>query len=209
LVASLLREGGLRSRRWDWKSASEESLTEWSIVLRRYYMVDMELGDLMRRFGEVLPPPEGAKQEELKPDDVARIRSKVDKLSANLEAALADQRVSDGTFGNMEVDKKLSPKQKQALFDEHKEEWHKAQELAELGRAARGRSQELLAEVGRHQRDSSDKSMAPRLFEQFKAATTQFQERRAVFEHGMQASSARLLALKGRVSKAAAPPAGG
>merc|ERR1719188_2703440 len=88
-VASLLREGGVRSRRWDWKSASEESLTEWSIVLRRYYMVDMELADLIRRFGEAFPA-EGAKQEKVKPDDMAHIRAKVEKLSANLEAALTD-----------------------------------------------------------------------------------------------------------------------
>jgi len=42
-------------KKWNWKEASEESKTEWAIVLKRYVLADMTVYELSRHFGEAHP----------------------------------------------------------------------------------------------------------------------------------------------------------
>lgn len=139
--ASLLR------KKWDWKTASGESVTEWAIVLRRFHMVDMELTDLLTMFSFDLPvnPETGMPQTVDMQADLPRMRKKVEKLSENLENAVKDQQTADDTFGNMETDRRLSASDKEALAVDHRAELRRSQELLDLGRASLSHAKSLLS----------------------------------------------------------------
>lgn len=131
-VASLLR------KKWDWKTASDETLTEWAIELRRYNMVDMQLNDMVVGLSLVLPVDPTTGEARPNPDqgEVEHMRKKAGKIQSQLDGAAYDQKVADETFGNMEGDYELNAKQKQTLFDEHTKEVHKSQDLAGSGHEA-------------------------------------------------------------------------
>lgn len=132
-VASLLRK-----KKWDWKTASDETLTEWAIELRRYNMVDMQLNDMVVGLSLVLPVDPTTGEARPNPDqgEVEHMRKKAGKIQSQLDGAAYDQKVADETFGNMEGDSELNAKQKQTLFDEHTKEVHKSQDLAGSGHEA-------------------------------------------------------------------------
>lgn len=127
-VASTRPQLGLLERRWDWKEASEESRTEWSIVLKRYVLVDMTLFELGRHFEEALPAsPAGASGTSTTVDEdaLATARLKVERLQSNLEKAVLDQNTSDATAGDMQKDGRtnfLTRREKRILAEEHKRE---------------------------------------------------------------------------------------
>lgn len=118
--------GFIEKKKWTWKEASEESKTEWAIVLKRYFMVDMSLFELERHFDEALPPNTtsgGSHTVDAEALDKAQV--KLAKLQANLEKAVLDQSTSDTTAGDMQRNtprNHLSSGEKQALMREHTRE---------------------------------------------------------------------------------------
>lgn len=114
-------------RRWNWKAASEESKTEWGIVLKRYVMFDMALLELEHLWDEGFPATTGASSTRPTFDDdtLAKIRAKVDKLHLDLEKAVLDQSTSDSTADDMQKDMRsnhLTKAEKQTLRAEHQRE---------------------------------------------------------------------------------------
>lgn len=129
-IASLLRRG---QQRWDFKAAAEELRTEWGIVLRRFYMVDMEFADISLKLA-TLPPDEG--QGQAATDGIQKIARKVDQLAENLQAARRDLAVSQSTIVNMEVDEHLNASAREALGEEHQHQQEEAEILSHLGETA-------------------------------------------------------------------------
>lgn len=117
-----LLEQKKEKKKWNWKEASEESKTEWAIVLKRYVLSDMVTFELGRHFGEALPGTStaGDRQEALD-----MVRSKLARLESNLKKAVLDQNTSDATAGDMQKESKsnlLTMHEKRILADEHKRE---------------------------------------------------------------------------------------
>jgi len=131
-VASLL------GKRWDWKTASDEAITEWAIELRRYNMVDMELNDMVVRLSLVLPidPTTGEARPNPDQSEVEHMRKKANKIQSELDGAASSQHVADETFADMEGDTQFTLKDKQKLSDEHSKELLKFQDLARSGHEA-------------------------------------------------------------------------
>lgn len=122
---NLLEKG---QRKWNWKSASEESKTEWAIVLKRYVMFDMTLLELEHHWDEALPSlTVGTSSEEQKVDDesLAGIQAKVAKLQDNMQKAVLNQNTSDSTAEDMQRDlatNHLTKAEKKRLREEHERE---------------------------------------------------------------------------------------
>jgi len=111
-----------QEKKWNWKEASEESKTEWAIVLKRYVLIDMTLYELGRFFGEVVSTAEASSD---RGEVLDKARVKLARLQSNLERAVLDQNTSDATAGDMQKDRKgnkLTVHQKRTLADEHKRE---------------------------------------------------------------------------------------
>lgn len=109
-------------KKWNWKEASEESKTEWAIVLKRYTLVDLTLFELARHFGEALS---AGQQQDSADEAVGKARSKLTKMQSYLEKAILDQNTSDATAGDMQIDRKtnlLTAHEKRILAEEHKRE---------------------------------------------------------------------------------------
>eukprot|EP00929_Paragymnodinium_shiwhaense_P115455 TRINITY_DN84343_c0_g1_i1.p1 TRINITY_DN84343_c0_g1~~TRINITY_DN84343_c0_g1_i1.p1 ORF type:complete len:281 (+),score=106.50 TRINITY_DN84343_c0_g1_i1:47-889(+) len=115
----------IEKRKWSWKEASEESKTEWGIVLKRYIMVDMALYELERHFDEAIPEKGVAVEEADIVAALGRSRTKLSKLKANLDRAVLDQNTTDSTAADMQVVRKgdqLTTAEKKLLDEEHKKE---------------------------------------------------------------------------------------
>lgn len=139
--ASLIRSHQSVHKRWDWHSASAESRTEWGIVMRRYYMVDLGLSDLSLQLSQVFPfdPNTGlAAMPDLSSGevDLDRLQKKAARLSDNLESAKKDLDQSDNTFSDIAVNRGLSPDEQKALRGEHQKQKEMAEDLNTLGEAA-------------------------------------------------------------------------
>jgi len=119
-------------KKWNWKDASEETKTEWGIVLKRYVMVDLMLFELGRHFEAALPAP--AQTEDgggtagsdgrLVVDEEAlnATAAKLSKIKNNLDKAVLDQNTSDATSADMQKSRKsdhLSLAEKKTLWKEH------------------------------------------------------------------------------------------
>jgi len=146
------RKIALIRQRWDWKTASDEALTEWSIELRRYNMVDMELSDLVVRLSLILPvdPTTGEARPKVDESEVQLVREKAAKVETQLDGAAYDQHVADQTFSDMVGDshhlsKTLSNTEKQALSDQHAQELKQSQDLSGSGHEALRRALAVLA----------------------------------------------------------------
>jgi len=111
-------------KKWNWKQASEESKTEWAIVLKRYVLADMTVYELSRHFGEALPSTAGPTTEDQR-DALGWADKKLARLTSNLERAVLDQNTSDATAVDMQIARKtnlLTVHEKRLLADEHKRE---------------------------------------------------------------------------------------
>merc|ERR1719253_72776 len=101
------RSALIEKRKWSWKEASEESKTEWGIVLKRYIMVDMSLYELERHFDEAAPEVGVGTGVSVDEADIAaalaKSRKKLAKLKANLDMAVLDQNTTDTTAADMQV----------------------------------------------------------------------------------------------------------
>lgn len=110
-------------RKWNWKEASEETKTEWGIVLKRYVMVDLMLFELERKFEEAMPAPGGADGHLVVDEDALEAtRKRLAKVKMNLDKAVLDQNTSDATSADMQKVRKndhLSAAEKKALWKEH------------------------------------------------------------------------------------------
>lgn len=118
----LLEERKIEKKKWNWKEASEESKTEWAIVLKRYVMASMSVFELERFFGEALPSASGLGEQH---EALDKARKKLARLQSNLEKAVLDQNTSDATAGDMQLNRKdnlLTVHEKRILAQEHKRE---------------------------------------------------------------------------------------
>lgn len=109
-------------KKWNWKEASDESKTEWAIVLKRYVLADMTLYEIDRFFGEALDATASTDEQR---EVVEKTRVKLSRLQSSFEKAVADQNTSDSTAGDMQKDIKsneLTVHEKRLLADEHKRE---------------------------------------------------------------------------------------
>jgi hypothetical protein len=116
----------LFTKRWDWKEASDESKTEWGIVLKRCYMVDTLFFQLQRLLSETLGLREDSVPE-LSKVTMKHIQKVMVKVDMNLKKATEDQHTSDVTFANMEKDSKvnkLTAQERRSLLEEHNRERH-------------------------------------------------------------------------------------
>lgn len=112
-------------RKWNWREASEESKTEWGIVLKRYIMVDMALYELERHFDEALPESGVSVDEADVATALSKSRTKLAKLKSNLDMAVLDQNTTDTTAADMQIIRKgdqLTKAEKKILDDEHNKE---------------------------------------------------------------------------------------
>jgi len=114
-------------KKWNWKEASDESRTEWGIVLKRYILIDMSLYELGRHLGESLPvkPSTGGEKALVDEDALKMAQVKLERVQSNLQKALLDQNTSDTTTEDMQKERKgneLTVHQKRILRDEHKRE---------------------------------------------------------------------------------------
>eukprot|EP00403_Amphidinium_massartii_P030284 CAMPEP_0178406316 /NCGR_PEP_ID=MMETSP0689_2-20121128/18849_1 /TAXON_ID=160604 /ORGANISM="Amphidinium massartii, Strain CS-259" /LENGTH=274 /DNA_ID=CAMNT_0020027353 /DNA_START=37 /DNA_END=861 /DNA_ORIENTATION=+ len=115
------------NRKWNWKEASEETKTEWAIVLKRYVLADVTLFDLQRHFESALPVrgDEQGLEWHVDTDELDMARNKLHRLDDNLKKAILDQNTSDVTALDMQSnrrDNRLSPEEKKQLRDAHKQE---------------------------------------------------------------------------------------
>lgn len=123
----LLEENFLKkkeNKKWNWKEASEESKTEWAIVLKRYVLADMTVYELSRKFGEALPSSSGPATADQK-DSLEMAEKKLARFKSSLERAVLDQNTSDATAGDMQKARKtnlLTTHEKRILAQEHKRE---------------------------------------------------------------------------------------
>lgn len=109
-------------KKWNWKEASEESKTEWAIVLKRYVLADMVVFELGRFLGEALP---GATAIGDRQESLGKAKLKLARLQSSLEKAVLDQNTSDATAGDMQKANKnnfLTVHEKRILAEEHKRE---------------------------------------------------------------------------------------
>merc|ERR1740133_53206 len=109
-------------KKWNWKEASDESKTEWAIVLKRYVLADMTLYEIDRFFGEALSTTATSDEQR---EVVERTRVKLARLQSSFEKAILDQNTSDVTAGDMQNQRKgnmLTVHEKRLLADEHKRE---------------------------------------------------------------------------------------
>lgn len=218
-VASLLR------RRWNWKTASAESVTEWAIVLRRYHLVSMDLSNLLTQLIFLLPvnPVTGDAQPGMAGGGAERAHAKVEKICQNVVAGMRDQNVSDATFRTMEADKALRTSQQRALLAEHAEKQRQASGLADLGWSACLRARAILDATakgrtspasappkGTEQKYHAAGSMLPpvaqgsdpmALYRQLSELGETLAAKLAACKRGEEASAARLLAVQRRLSK--------
>jgi len=113
-----------QQKKWNWKEASEESKTEWAIVLKRYVLADMTVYELSRQFGEALPNSAGPATEDQQ-EALGLADKKLARLRSNLERAVLDQNTSDATAVDMQTARKtnfLTVHEKRLLAEEHKRE---------------------------------------------------------------------------------------
>jgi len=111
-------------KKWNWKEASEESKTEWSIVLKRYVLADMTVYELARHFGEALPSSTGPDTDDQR-EALGFAEKKLARLKSSLERAVLDQNTSDATSADMQKARKtnlLTVHEKRVLAQEHKRE---------------------------------------------------------------------------------------
>jgi len=111
-------------KKWNWQEASEESKTEWAIVLKRYRLADLTLFEMDRHLGEAIGVT-GVPTAEDKKEALELARAKFAKLSHHLELAIGDQNTSDTTAVDMQKVSRtnlLTTHQKRVLADEHKRE---------------------------------------------------------------------------------------
>jgi hypothetical protein len=118
----LLEQRKIEKKKWNWKEASEESKTEWAIVLKRYVLADMTVFELDRKLGEALAAPVASddRNEALK-----MARAKLARLQGSFEKAILDQNTSDATALDMQQQRKsnlLTVHEKRILAEEHKRE---------------------------------------------------------------------------------------
>jgi len=109
-----------KEKKWNWKEASEESKTEWAIVLKRYVLADMTVYELGRFFNEALTASADDKLE-----TIEKARVKLARLQSSFEKAVLDQNTSDATAADMQKtikSNKLTVHEKRLLADEHKRE---------------------------------------------------------------------------------------
>lgn len=117
-----LLERKKEDKKWNWKEASEESKTEWAIVLKRYVLADMTVFELGRHFGEALPSAASAGEQR---EALDKAKVKLARLESNLEKAVLDQNTSDATAADMQKNLKnnlLTVHEKRILAQEHKRE---------------------------------------------------------------------------------------
>lgn len=154
------------NKKWNWKEASEESKTEWAIVLKRYVMVDMTLFELARHFGQALPgksqdgTPEAS--EEDRHDALGMAEKKMARLEANLARAVLDQNTSDATAADMQKARKtnlLTVHEKRILAEEHKREAQGFFAVEASGQDVLEKSKELLQAL--QQSDAAPKKPQP------------------------------------------------
>lgn len=136
----------LFTERWDWNAASEESKTEWGIVLKRYYLVDTLFFELQRRLSDTL----GLKDDissDLSEDSLKHIQKVMTKAQTNLKIAEEDQNTSDATFASMEKHSKankLTEQEKKSLVEEHDRERHGFSVLAGHGKSVMQNAEDFL-----------------------------------------------------------------
>lgn len=120
-AASLLTR---KQRKWSWRTASEESKTEWAIVTKRYVMVDTTLFELERHLDEGLEASTGGDREAAK-ESLGQAQARLDKMRSNLERAVTDQNTSDATSLDMQKQRSgdhLTADERLVLSDEQKRE---------------------------------------------------------------------------------------
>lgn len=146
------RSLNLLRTRWHWKEASDESKTEWGIVLKRFFMADTLLWQFEHHVREALPgeATEG-------PPALDKARAKLQKVAANLDEAKGDQDTSDSTFGDMQVDKSLTDAERLTLREQYKTEQHGFFAADTSGREALRLARELVDLVSSN--DSKSKSV--------------------------------------------------
>jgi len=122
----LLEKKKIEAKKWNWKEASEESKTEWAIVLKRYVLADLTIHELSRLFGESLPSSASQGSTDQDQHDALELaQKKLARLRSNLERAVLDQNTSDVTAGDMQKVRKtnyLTVHEKRILDQEHKRE---------------------------------------------------------------------------------------
>mmetsp|Transcript_68148 Transcript_68148/g.118583 ORF Transcript_68148/g.118583 Transcript_68148/m.118583 type:complete len:228 (-) Transcript_68148:29-712(-) len=94
-------------------------------------------------------PHSGEAQASPAKEDIARLHAKAKKLAAHLKAAVNDERTSDSTFADMQIDKHLNSTEKKILFTDHEKQWQSAQELAAQAAAAEKSAEALLVDIDR------------------------------------------------------------
>lgn len=119
--------GFLERRRWTWAQASEETKTEWAIVMRRYIMVDTALFELELHLGEALPvdPTTGTRRTAVDAEALAKASAKLAKIQSDLQRAVLDQNTSDETAGDMQATRagnNLTAGEKRSLREAHQRE---------------------------------------------------------------------------------------
>lgn len=138
-----------KKKKWNWKDASEESKTEWAIVLKRYTMVDLTLFELGRYFFEASQSVGAAGGQQAVDDDpLVKARTKFARLTSNLEKAVLDQNTSDATAGDMQKNCKtnlLTVHEKRILAEEHKREQYGYFAVEASGQDVMEKAGELLA----------------------------------------------------------------
>lgn len=140
-----------KKKKWNWKEASEESKTEWAIVLKRYVMVDMTLFELGRYLGEA---SQSANSEDEQNIALDKARKKMTRLKANLEKAVLDQNTSDATAGDMQKNcntNLLTVHEKRILAEEHKREQYGFFAVEASGQDVMEKATELLTTLGTKQ----------------------------------------------------------
>jgi hypothetical protein len=147
----LLEKRKKEVKKWNWKEASEESKTEWAIVLKRYTLVDLTLFELARHFGEALS---AGQQQDAADEALGKARGKLTKLQSYLEKAVLDQNTSDATAGDMQIDRKtnlLTAHEKRILADEHKREQYGFFAVEASGQDVLQQASALLQQLDRKQ----------------------------------------------------------
>lgn len=118
--------GLIERKKWTWDQASMESKTEWAIVLRRYFMVDMAVFELERHFGDAMPATSSSGEASNADEDACKMAQvKLTRLQSNLEKAVLDQNTSETTAEDMQKDRvtnHLTLSEKRILRVEHKRE---------------------------------------------------------------------------------------
>lgn len=155
----LLEKKKIEKKKWNWKEASEESKTEWAIVLKRYVFADMILFELRRLFGEALPDP--LTTTEARQEALGKARQKAARLQSSFEKAVLDQNTSDTTAGDMQKASKtnlLTAHEKRILAQDHKRERYGFFAVEASGQDVLEKTNELLQALEASQSQSTQKT---------------------------------------------------